>query len=351
LLTAFEADPVAGDCRRHRRCQGAHLDADLALILGQPVQLLDTHRADRQRAPWPDHDPPRLRLDAHDVQRLGHPADLDPAALADGEMDDAAVLPEHLPAQVHDIPGRDGFRSQLLDQARIIAVGDEADVLAVGLGRHLQPGFRRDAPHLVLGHRAQWEAQIIELLAGRAVEEIALVAARVGALVKLGAAMPDQPLDIMAGGEAVGAKLARERDQVGELDPLVACRARHRGPAARIFVGKAVDHAAAEAAFIIEHIMGDAEPIGDHLRVVNVLPRAACAGTPDRRAVVVQLERDADHLGTGARGERGRDRAVDAAGHGDDDARVSRGAAKIEVQLHRLTRGVAALYPNFTPRA
>ena len=101
----------------------------------------------------------------------------------------------------------------------------------------------------------------------------------------------------MAGGEAVGAKLAREGDQVDELHPLVAQRARHRRPPRGIFVGELVDHAGAEAAFVIEHIMGDAEPVADGLGVVDVLPGAARARALHRFAMVVELERDPDHLG------------------------------------------------------
>ena len=138
----------------------------------------------------------------------------------------------------------------------------------------------------------------------------------------------------MAGREAIGAKLAREGDQVGELHALVAQRAGHRRPAARIFVGEAVDHAVAEAAFVIEHIMGDAEPVGDRLRVVNVLPGAAGARAAHRLAMIVELQRDADHLRAGARGERGHDRAVDAAGHGDDDPGIARGAAELKIDPH-----------------
>ena len=86
-----EADPLAvADCRNGRR-QRAHLDADLALPLAKPVPIGNTHRLDGERAPRPDDDPRPLGLDAHDVERLLLPADLDPAALADGEMDDAAV--------------------------------------------------------------------------------------------------------------------------------------------------------------------------------------------------------------------------------------------------------------------
>ena len=129
----------------------------------------------------------------------------------------------------------------------------------------------------------------------------------------------------MAGGEAIGAKLAREGDQVDELHPLVAQRAGHRRAPRGIFVGELVDHAGAEAAFIVEHIMGDAEPVADGLGIVDVLPGAAAARALHRLAMIVELERDADHLGAGARGERGDDAAVDAARHGDDDARAGAG--------------------------
>ena len=235
------------------------------------------------------------------------------------------MLAEHAAVEVDDLAGRRRLRAQPLDQPGIIAVGDEADVLAVGLGRDRQAGLGRDPAHLVLGQVAERKAQEIELLARRPVEEIALVAARIGAPVELGPPSPDDSPHIMAGGEAIGAELAREGDEVGELHPLVAQRARDRRSATRIFVGEAVDHARAEAAFVVEHIMGDAEPVGDLLGVVDVLARAAGARPACRLAMVVELERHPDDLGAGARGERGHDRAVDAAGHGDDDPRIVRG--------------------------
>src|SRR5437773_7475785 len=52
--------------------------------------------------------------------------------------------------------------------------------LAVGLGRDLELKIGSNPPHLVLGQVAEGEAQEIELVARRAVEEIALVAPRVG---------------------------------------------------------------------------------------------------------------------------------------------------------------------------
>ena len=93
----------------------------------------------------------------------------------------------------------------------------------------------------------------------------------------------------MSGSQAVRSKLARERHKVDELDPLVAAGARHRSPPTRIFIDEAVDDAAPEPAFVIEHVMGDAEPVGDLLRVVDVLPRAAGARAADGLAMVVEL--------------------------------------------------------------
>jgi hypothetical protein len=71
---------------------------------------------------------------------------------------------------------------------------------------------------------------------------------------------------------------------------------------------------------MIEDVVRDAEPISDGTRVADVAPGAAGARTLRRLAMVVELERDADHLGTAARGERGHDRAVDPARHRHDDA-------------------------------
>ena len=55
---------------------------------------------------------------------------------------------------------------------------------------------------------------------------------------------------------------------------------------------------------------------------------------PDRLAMIVELQGHADHLGAAPGGERGHDRAVDAARHGDDDARALDGPAELEIRDH-----------------
>src|SRR4051794_23971587 len=65
-----EADPIAIQSRRNRRCERANLDADFTVLLAEPVPAADPHRLNRQRAPRPDDDAPLLGLDPNDVERL-----------------------------------------------------------------------------------------------------------------------------------------------------------------------------------------------------------------------------------------------------------------------------------------
>src|SRR5438477_10842170 len=97
-------------------------------------------------------------LDPNDVERLALPADLDPAPLADGEMDHSAMPAEHPALEVDDLARRLRLRPYTLHQRRVIAVGNEADVLAVGLGRHLQGKLGGNASNLVLGQVPQRKA-------------------------------------------------------------------------------------------------------------------------------------------------------------------------------------------------
>ena len=85
-----------------------------------------------------------------------------------------------------------------------------------------------------------------------------------------------------------------------------------------------VDHRFAEARFVVEHVMRNAERVGDAARVVDVLAGAAGALAMRRRAVIVELQRDADDVVALALQQRGHDGGIDAARHGDDDARFGR---------------------------
>jgi hypothetical protein len=138
----------------------------------------------------------------------------------------------------------------------------------------------------------------------------------------------------MPRGEAVGAEVAGEGEQVGELDRLVARDAGDGRSAPRIFVGEAIDHAALEAGLVVEDVMGDSEPLGDGSSVVDVAAGAAGLRAADRLAMIVELEGDSNDLGAGPGGERGHDRAVDPARHGDDDPRLRRLSVELEIGGH-----------------
>ena len=80
--------------------------------------------------------------------------------------------------------------------------------------------------------------------------------------------------------------------------------------------------------------MRDAEPFGDRARVADVLPGAAAARPADRFAMVVELQRDADDFGVGARGKAGDDARIDAARHRDDDTAAPGAGGKVERIFH-----------------
>ena len=63
--------------------------------------------------------------------------------------------------------------------------------------------------------------------------------------------------------------------------------------------------------------------------------------------MIVELQRHADDFGARAGGERGHDRAVDAAGHGDDDPCFAKVAMEAEIDLHWSFSGGSL--PEFHP--
>ncbi len=81
-----------------------------------------------------------LGVERDDVERLGLPADLEPAPLADGEVDHPCVRAERLAGRgVDDPPRPRALGPHRADDPRVVAVGHEADVLAVGLGGDARP--------------------------------------------------------------------------------------------------------------------------------------------------------------------------------------------------------------------
>src|SRR5579883_1757383 len=264
-------------------------------VAAEPVDGAEPHPATAERALRPDDDARPFGIETKDVERIGR-GDAEAAALADGEVDDAVVAAEDAALAIDDLARRKGAGAQLLDEAGIGAARHEADILTVGLGGNRQGEALGEGARLRLAHAAQGKAQEGELIRRRAEEEIALVALGVGSAVQLRSRPPHDAPCVVAGGERIGAEVARGRQEVAELDRLVAAHARDRCFAAQIGIGEIVDDGATEALLVIENVMRDAEALGDARGIANVGAGAARALAPDRRAVVIELQGDADHL-------------------------------------------------------
>ena len=272
-----------------------------------------------------------VRIDTDHVERFGLTADLQAPALADRVMDHAPVLAERLSGfRMDDRARHAAFGAHLLDDLGVIAVGHEADILTVGLGRVAQACRFGQFTHLAFGQAAKRKAQIGELILGRRIEEIGLVARRIVCAVQFGPRFAHHPAHVMAGGEAVRPQLARHREQIGEFRAHIAADAGHRRAPGEIFVGKGFDHILAKGAFMVVDVMGDAESVGYGARIGDIVARAACALATRRRAVIVQLQGDADHARTARGGQRSDDRTVDTARHRNHDRAVGSRAGKIE---------------------
>src|SRR6202007_929179 len=136
----------------------------------------------------------------------------------------------------------------------------------------------RKLPRFGLGLVAEREAQRLELLVRGGKEEIALIALLLARAIERAAAARERPRgDVMSGRQHLGAELARGREQIAELDRLVALDARHRRLAGRVALGEAVDHRFLEAALIVEHVVRNADVGGDAARIVDVAAGAAGA--------------------------------------------------------------------------
>ena len=108
------------------------------------------------------------------------------APLADGEVVDALV-PADLGAVLQDDRAGPGgcvggmIGDGLVDEPGVVAVGDEADLLALLLVGHGQADFGGEGPHLLLGEVAEREDDVPELVLLQVEKEIGLVLVEVAA--------------------------------------------------------------------------------------------------------------------------------------------------------------------------
>ena len=179
-----------------------------------------------------------------------------------------------------------------------------------------------------LRHAAEREPQVAQLLGRRGEQEVALIAIGIDGARQLRTVGAVAALDVVAGRQHVGAELLGGVEQVAELDLLVAGDARDRRFAGGVAFGEAVDDGRGEAALVIEHVVRNAECVGNPARVVDVLAGAAAALAAGGGAVVVELQRYSDNVVPGLAHQRGDDGGIDATRHGHDDAQALSGSSR-----------------------
>ena len=338
LITAVDrAQPsrLRRPCRTHAH---EHLDAiaDHAVerAVADPVDVTKPDAIHPQRLARPYHDAAAGRIELDDIERRAG-GDAEPLALADREMNYALMPADGAAFEVNDVAGLDRTGLQPADDIGVAPCRYEADVLAVLLVGDFEAETPRQFARLRLGHVAERKAQVIELLPRGREQEIALVAIGVRSAHQRARSVGEAARgDIMSGRERARAEFARGRQQIAKLDRAVALDAGYRRFAKRVAVGKIVDYGFAEAAFIVEHVMRNADPFGNVAGVVDVAAGTAGALTMGGRAMVVKLQRDTDHVVAFGLQQGSRHRGIDAAGHGDHDPRVLRTAFEIQTVSH-----------------
>ena len=204
----------------------------------------------------------------------------------------------------------------------MVAVGDEADLVAVRLLRDRQAERAGVLADRRLLEAADRKHRVGELRLRQREEEVRLILGRIGAAQEPILAGRGIPLDagVMAGGDEVGVERLGPRRQRRELQVAVAVHAGNRRAAAGVLAHEVRDHLLGELPLEIDDVVGDADAPGHTPGVVQVVDRAAGAEADFSLALVVQLHRQTDHLVALLREERRSDGGVDAAGHGYDDS-------------------------------
>ena len=128
--------------------------------------------------------------------------------------------------------------------------------------------------------------------------------------------------DVMAGGECDGVEFPCGTQQVAEFYGLVTAHTGDRCLAPCIGIGEILNHRIAKGAFVIQHIMGNANPVGHIAGIIDVLPSATGPLFLDRRAMIIQLQRDPHHVIAQFLQQGCGDGGINPPGHGNDHART-----------------------------
>ena len=162
-----------------------------------------------------------------------------------------------------------------------------------------------------------------QLFGGRREQEITLIPAAIGSTMQFRSGDAVHALDVVPSCHAISFEVLRGFQQVLELYTLVAANTGNRCCTGQITVSKLVYHRVFKDVFVIQYIVGKTHFFRNPPRVMNVY---ACAARPLFRqcsTMIIKLQCHAHNV-IAFFGQHCRDhRAVNAAGHGDDNARFT----------------------------
>ena len=241
--------------------------------------------------------------------------------LADGEILYAVMGSQDVAGGVHNLAGL--FVAALPEELAVVAGGDEADILAIGLVGVGEAGVVRHLTDLRLGIVAHGHEGAGELILAHTEENVGLVLVRVGAATQRPCAGTiGFDAGVMTSGDMRRVQHPRALSEETELDLVVAGDTRVGSAPVFVLPLEVVNHEGPELALDVEHIVGDAQGAAYGTSVLDVVDGAAAAivlrqvGFVD----VVQLHGDADYFVALLVQQEGSDGRIDAAAHGDDDA-------------------------------
>src|SRR3989442_10768204 len=264
---------------------------------GDPIRLIGDQGLNIHVARITNHDGVRRGVERRDVDRAAQ-SQAEPTTLADRVVREALVLAHDPTGPVHDGAATEGAGNARAQEAAIVVVGDEADLLALGLLGRDEPEGPGLVPHLGLGQCADGKAGRAELRRAERPQEIGLILAGVCAPPEEKAPGTRVARDarVVARGHRGRVPRARPTQERAELDLAIADCARHRRAPGLVLAGEVFDDRALELFRAVEEVVGDTEPPRDLTGIVDRGGRAAAAEALGRIVALVpgpDAQRDA----------------------------------------------------------
>ena len=235
---------------------------------------------------------------------------------------------------IDDGAGPESVPAATLDEASVVAVGHEADVLALAFPRIVEPCFTCKFANLRLRQFPKREKHMGERILCQMEEDIALVLFWIKPAFQQVAArfLVVSAPGVMPGRHVVESQLAAALLQGVELHVAVAVDARVGRSTAEVLLAEAVNHFTSEKSLVVEDEVVHPQTERHLTRVFDIARGAAGALACDARVGVAPVDSAcrslevvvAEELAGGARGlvaltaqQEGGNGAVDAAAHCD----------------------------------